>query len=353
MIFWINSVASAKICAHADVIDALNNLGEAGYQGRHAVIGPKKFMKELSNQKGLSRASAAYYKWSSGAVTQLGSLAKRKDCIIVDHSSTTPLLIAQQWNVPLRIFSNPDLLGKSEILCENLTDCEALVAFCNIAVKKQAPGCSISFKPVAGGGDTTHTHITSYLKTPSAPFICVIDSDRDYPGGKLGETAKKCLKAYSSSWNNKIKVHASRELENLIPLDAMRSIGPETSDKSSLEEFQFVAESIAMFADLKLGERPCRFHDIPDSHCEKKAIAAALESTAATHAGFKCGEACSQLGCNPIPKLGKNFLVKFVEWVSQPSNARTISDQSKWNSDLIETINQAISFGISFPRRVF
>lgn len=152
MIFWINSVANAEICAHADFTDALNNFGEAGYQGRHVVIGSKTFMKELSVQKGLSRAAAAYYKWSSGAVTQLGNLAKRTDCIIVDHSSIAPLLRAQQWNVPLRIFSNPDLLGKSEILCENLTDCDALVALCNIAVKKQAPSCTISFKPVAGEG---------------------------------------------------------------------------------------------------------------------------------------------------------------------------------------------------------
>lgn len=351
MLFWINEFDESVLSANAKILDAINNLGEAGQQGRHAVIGSKDLLRRLSSVNGISRAAVAYYKWGSAAVTQLGSLAAREDCVVIDFKVNHPVFLGNQWHVPLLMFSDQDFLGCSELICENLSDCESLIALAKLSVRKRIPSCSLKFRAVAGGGDTTHKQVSAAAVEPNPPAVCIIDSDKEFPGDGMGNTAKKCIKAGKATWRTGVRVLAARELENLIPVGAMRAIGCEPRYKDALEKFHLVDDSIYLFSCLKTGEAPCRFHEIPESHPEKDSVRIGLALTARNHPDFNCADDCSDCDCLIVPKLGDKFLSRFVEWSKNPANLKVISDLTGWKQDLVDTINTIISYGLSFPKR--
>lgn len=354
MLIWINHEAlSQSLKANAEV-DAFNALGEAGYHGRHAVLAPRGLLSSLATLEGLSRIARAYYSSMAESATQLGALFSIGSHIVADASVAGPVVRAGVWHVPLALFQDPDYSRKSELLCEDLSDCVLLEKFAEVYVRRNYPLCSVAVRSVAGGGNATAASLHASSADPNPFCLCVVDSDRELPSGALGETARRCVAAYIKSWRVRLIVLDARELENLLPVAVIRAVQRMRGlIDESVDHLHLVSHDLAFYGCFKSGERPCRFHNVPEGHGGKGQVTRALRETARVHPRFReCGGDCAERQCAIFPRLGDGFLRYVIQWIEQVSYKNPALDTSNWYESLEDAVRSVAIVGMAFPRRI-
>lgn len=125
-----------------------------------------------------------------------------------------------QVGVPLQIFSDPRNCAPSKLITENAsTDGRVLELLANLMARELGYGSPLQFELVHGGGGTTATCYGAACGS-GQPALCVVDSDRKYPGAPLGETARQVelLNGSEISPATRFFTLPVRELENALPL---------------------------------------------------------------------------------------------------------------------------------------
>lgn len=84
----------------------------------------------------------------------------------------------------------------------------------------------VSVDPQGGGGSDTIKKFERY-RSEKRPFMCVLDSDKKHPKGRLGETAKhfKDLKLGLNE-NYYLEILDCHEIENIVPTKVLQEIFP-------------------------------------------------------------------------------------------------------------------------------
>lgn len=356
MLIWISEISSDPafpLHVKDDDVEALSFLGEAGSLGRHVVVAPRDRLRVLAVDDRVSARARSYYFWMAEAITQYGSMLRVLESVSVSAQCDAPIRVADSWLIPLGLFSEPDRLLASELICENENDFCVLTELSGIYLRRRFQGFKLSLRSRPGGGSTTAQVLRSSLREPNPITLCVVDSDQNRPGGAVGNTARLCQRELAADdWRVRLHVLACRELENILPTEILFDLfRGDHANISLFREFSAVPEEVALFACVKSGESLCRFHGITVSHGYFEEVRAALEKASRVSSGFRrCGIECQEVDCKVVPQLGDDFLSRVAEWL--PGNWHKVSDPSGWRHQLVAVIEKIVSVGLSFPRRV-
>lgn len=178
--------------------------------------------------------------------------------VIVD-AGTEPTRVGEHWEIPLQwIAQHP--LQESQLLSEDLYDVELLVGAAeDHQYRSKLFALRIRLDRLQGGGGNAWRVLENSISA-SRHVLCIVDSDRECPGGPIGPTAANVLRVTGRSLYE-TRVTDGRELENVIPWKLLDERFPTARPAPS----EFLAKLAAAhaeapkFADLKRG---CFGHDV-------------------------------------------------------------------------------------------
>lgn len=273
MFFWIQGRLDLR---QAGQFDAIENLGEAGFAGRHLVLGDRVAIDAIAEQEGLSRKALAYYRSVRSKYSQVAVLRRLIPKINVSAECYSPFK-DEEWVVPLESFKTDDAVERALVIVEHMYDYKVVVGLARISLRDCGASAlaGISLTPISGGGGATSLTLSVHQNNNRSLGLCVVDSDRPHIKGAVGSTARGCLKIYEDRWSWRLHVIAGRELENIIPPEIyeMAGIDFKLSRRGGYNE---AAWAVHGFADTKKGDCLCRFRLIDAGNQSYKETAAAL-----------------------------------------------------------------------------
>lgn len=334
------------------LLDALTELGDAGYTARHIVLGPRQLLLHFAALPELSPRARAYFARVAAEYTQLRHVVSHPAHLVASAVAVAPIKYGDTWTVPLEIFAEGEYAQSSKIVCENDTDFEVLMALAEVLAKDQFPGCILSGKSHPGGGAGSAGVVARLLQEPNPIMACLFDSDREIVLGGEGATARGVRAIWRESWRAQIHITTARELENVLPLDAveMWAKKEEVTLVPGIQSLGNVDVDLSFYSCLKSGEQLCRFHEVPTSHGGYRRTRAALTRTAQINREFSsCGDDCGDCGCRVIPKLGDRFLERFSRWLRQYPRPRINLDS--WADELMSAVQLCVTVSLALPRK--
>ena len=212
-------------CLNDDTVLALQNIAECMHRGSHIILAKRSLLMALSNAEVLNDANRRIYFRRYAEMSQYGGmLSKIKSQVHVfggrSDISVEKVEDSVFYNIPLRLLSNCENLQPTNLVCEDIMDCEfyrSLTMFCK---KKYGLYGNIIFSNVNGGGKNTYKNYENKLKASFTPCLTIVDSDKIDLESELGETAKSVSEKYAQYRNKRITeccILKVREKENLIP----------------------------------------------------------------------------------------------------------------------------------------
>ncbi|MEC1715042.1 hypothetical protein [Schinkia azotoformans] len=223
-------------------LEAVDNILASHRKGYHYVGTTREMLHFLMNLPGLGDISKFQLQMMNHEYSTLKNIvSKVKSKIVVkspdsnfnridtrtQDSLNGYLSIATVFEVPLRMFLNPEILDKTKLISEHLDDCYFYEFIAkNLFWETRLP-CSIVFDPEHGGGNDTHLIFKDKVEKNYITFA-IADSDKKEPDGELGTTAKQVLTVFESNKQNKIsncEILPVHEKENLFSPDVYEIIG--------------------------------------------------------------------------------------------------------------------------------
>lgn len=290
MFFWIQGVLDLT---QSSQFDAIENLGEAGFAGRHVVLGDKPVIDLIAAEKNLSRKARTYFLSVKAKYTQVAALKRLLPKIIVSPSCLVANK-ADEWVVPLDSFRTDDSVEKALIIVEHMYDYKVIEGLAKTSLRESGINgwIGLSLVPLSGGGGGTSLTLSVHQKNTRSIGICVVDSDRVHVKAALGSTARGCEKVYQQRWGWGLHIIGGRELENLVPPEIFLAGG--VNFKLATRGY-YRAETWAIhgYADTKKGDCLCRFRAIDRGDQSYGETAIALGNLPVTRLGVVCpSEAC-------------------------------------------------------------
>lgn len=220
---------SEKLADEHPVSIALDLIANANREGAHLIFADRDVASHLlSIGEDLHTRTQQTLKHVYNRYTQLAELA-RTVCV--------KLLIGEFANITLEMKDNQrlikvpasrvssTLLQKPYLLVENLDDAIFYKFITSELAGEVQFGGNIAFEPYNGGGNTTGNVYDHIKRTGDRLCLCIVDSDRRFPGAGSGETASKVeasdRKEPSALAESFVLPVCS--VENLIPFDFLRN----------------------------------------------------------------------------------------------------------------------------------
>ena len=162
------------------------------------------------------------------------------------------------------------------------------------------------------GGGTTTAAVIKNLITENRFILCMVDSDRHYPGDKLGETAKKVVKIAKDTPLCCVDIISSLEIENLFLTEGIICC---LYGGHSFPEYKKIIDSLRS-ARLFHGDIGF-FYDVKKGYVYKKIRGNHYLLTSFQNDIQDCGRNMSKCDCKEcdnfvIKGLGSDFLFEVV-----------------------------------------
>lgn len=273
MFFWITGELDLS---RSEQFDAIENLGEAGFAGRHLVLGDKAAIDSIVAHEGFSRKSSAYYRSVKSKYSQIAGIKGRIPKVNVSPGCYSPSK-GDEWEVPLESFRTDDAVEKALAIVEHMYDYKVVVSLANTSLREIGVNgwVGIELMPVSGGGGGTSLALSVHQKNARSLGICVVDSDRPHIRGPLGSTARGCEKVYDERWGWSLHVIGGREIENLVPPEIFE-VGGVEAKLGGWQAYRDETWAVHGYADTKKGDCLCRFRSIPPGDLSFQETSAAL-----------------------------------------------------------------------------
>lgn len=354
MLIWLEgSPADYPAGLSNQILEALTELGEAGYKARHIVACRRDVAKHLASINGISERAKAYFYRFYGEFTQLGSVLAIPDYYVASLSVVIPVEVGGVWHVPLSYFSDERYAEELTVVCENDTDYEIYEVFAKAWLLQNFPSCVVSTKSRAGHGGSTVTVLRRLATNPNPMHLCLLDSDKTVVLGREGSTARGVRAAWVDSWRANLYVLSCRELENALPIVTVgRCLNSLNTPCSKIDQLDLVDGDLLDYACMKTGERLCRFHEVDNSHVGYQRTIHALRETSRRHPDFtNCGVNCGDCDCEVIPALGERFLERFSGWIRSSNSVRALPQCDDWPEEIEVSAALLAKKAIALPRR--
>jgi hypothetical protein len=231
MIFEISSSFESKVneAAWLPYVPAVENLINAHLNRYHFFVPTRSTAEVLAELPCFSYRQTAVLR--SGILSNYSTLAARartadRTILLIDDGESMRPSRENQKVMWLRQLQDNGFCAEAQLLVENAqTD----GAFLQAIIKTLARDVDYAEIPalhfgMGGGSPLADCYEQNMLS--SRPTFCIADSDRDYPGGPLGNTARRLQRVIGSAKAPTTAAHilTVREMENFIPTPVIRDI---------------------------------------------------------------------------------------------------------------------------------
>ena len=224
--------------------DAMSNLALGYREGKHVVTGPRRVLDQLMALEILDQRTRDTFRRIKARYQDGQNLLRRVSHFIrvgaagEDDGAGREDWIAEEggtqtcFRVPYRFFDDSSRIQTTCLLGEDNTDATFYYHATRAYVAHQKLGIEIRCILAGGGGSST----ADLLRTNAAerPVLCIVDSDRDWPGAALGATARNALeiqdKLREGKQITKVLVLPCRTIENLFPGRLVTESLPDDAD---------------------------------------------------------------------------------------------------------------------------
>ncbi|CAD5979241.1 hypothetical protein [Planktothrix rubescens] len=343
-----------------ETIPALENLANAVREGKHLVISDRETLKIITKCQDLSKTTRAIYTKLYYELSKLRSYLSVVTRYIEITDLLEPVLSSlsdqEVIQVPLKFFENTQSIQKTILLCENSSDTSfyktiarvyVIWKWKNTYIKNNMGLVGLEFEPRGGGGNTINIEYDNIQKTTKYFCLCILDSDRIAPEGKLGSTAAQIDQNKNQSsqfFRTKVLILDVHEIENLIPNSILLGIcSGDKQREDALKRIQKLQEirgdQIKHFLDIKEGTLMYKIFDSTnpkdklfwESHVlEINRILKCIDDDCL--ADWKCNKTKSNCQCQISLGFGKNTLdntIKYLEKIEHHKIAREFNNDMK------------------------
>lgn len=191
----VGSIVSAT-ALEPNAIDGLEHLLCCHREGRHVVAVSHMVARALADCRELSsraRGTAAHLYRTASELLGLRNQVRSR--MIVDTGLLGPSV---ESSVPLVLRTTlswwADTAHSREciLLTENLDDALVYERLAEAVMRRRKMFCRMSVRRQGGGGTTIAKELSEIVRRGEI-CVCVVDSDRRYPGGGLGAVASQAL----------------------------------------------------------------------------------------------------------------------------------------------------------------
>lgn len=151
---------------------------------------------------------------------------------------------------------------ETHVIAENLCDIEFFKTILEIYKGATKKRIHHRFYPILGGGATTARVLESEIKNRKSFVVCVVDSDKHFPGDSTGNTAKM-VKSYMDKQSCPCAqyyiMENVTEVENLVPMKVYEQYVTEAKDRDLIDRFKTIQrinvtdETLLDYFDFKEG----------------------------------------------------------------------------------------------------
>jgi hypothetical protein len=252
--------------------------------------------------------------------------------------------------VDLRYLANMDNLMPARLLVEDvINDGKFIVQMADLVSQDLGYHGQLRVDLVNGGGGGMDRLYGDALNDVR-PLLCVVDSDRKFPGDKLGQTARKCLNKGEKNLTGSVRlvIWPFRELENTVPVSFLFNVfandGIVRSRISAHYRFiknnpREIVDSVMPFVDMKNGVTLDQINKFPQGSKEAYLI---------------LSETCAHLGCDGVVGISNNLIPMFLRLIEiQPRHLAQLRLKVIRMPDfgsIAEVLMTVIAFGASLGR---
>lgn len=213
------------------VVQAVQNLAQARAQGDHLISGDDRTLQILARHHRLSVSTRGVFQRIREEQSKFGALRHRLTARIeVDSFRGSITAIdsggVRRLHLPLTRFQRNDVAQPTFLVAENLHDCRLLLRVASWVCATYFHGklpSTLRAVLIPGGGDTTDRVLKHLSDEQRYLTLCFTDSDVLFPGGQVGQTAKKCAALALTDYCAHFVLRA-RAAENLLGSRQIRKI---------------------------------------------------------------------------------------------------------------------------------
>jgi hypothetical protein len=256
VLFTLHNSVSAIVASRGEsaaVQSVLSQLLISHAHGRHVLLLNRATASSIEQNPSFSAPERSTARSIGKRFTELGHLVSRlKTYVEICCEGSFPTLDGTRWIVPLA-WLDGIILDSTFLVTEDLNDFNVLVVAARAYLaSKNLNGFVLQLRPAPGGGSNTWRILQHAAVEARNPTICVVDSDRDYPGAPVGHTANACLKLNGSGLFQ-VRVTEGRSLENSIPWSLIDRVRTSKLGSQPLKTLTTVEPECAKYLDLKNG----------------------------------------------------------------------------------------------------
>ena len=247
-----------------ETVVALDYLATARREGKHSVIANIETLKKIAQCSRLSQKTrdiyTKLYNRSPQNYKSYPSVVKRyieivKPCL---EPQVVDSLGKKIIKVPPGFFNDSKLVQETILLCENSDDAILYETIAKVYLIWKKFNAQIVCDRRGGGGNTISSEYINIKQAKRCFCLCIVDSDKIAPDGKLGSTASGLPQSDSTDCiKTQTFILDCREIENLIPnsiLSELLSGNSQRLEALKILESPSVVE-VRCFLDIKEGTR--------------------------------------------------------------------------------------------------
>jgi hypothetical protein len=265
----------------AQLTNCLENILTARFEGKHLVLANKKEISPVLSNTELSVRSKKALDKIFSEFSQYGGLRHQITCYIrvVEPSRTGIEIISENQqtivDVPISHFDDTVAIQETLLLAENSKDAELYIHLLKAYLTIQKLRIDIKNSYREGGGSAIKQELNRLCKSKTF-CLSIVDTDRQGPDDKLGNTAKRVTSDWPAQKDKKSDWYCSKmtavvkliilnvhEIENLIPTNLIRKALPKTTGQPMFDsvdaltkwEADYPNKEWRKFIDIKKGLR--------------------------------------------------------------------------------------------------
>ena len=306
---------------------AISRILQAYIDGLHVVVIEPKLCRRVEadshfsfDQRAAAKRARSRFADHSGLVEQVSVFAR-----VVENDLQSPEIREGHWDVPLSWIVQR-ALSQVVLLAEDLTDTRVLKSAAEDYQRAgRHEGFKIRIEERAGGGGNTARVFEDEALVHQRITLCYVDSDRECPGGPLGETARRVGEIDGQGMFDRV-ISKGRALENSIPWRLLDTVGSRRGliPSAQLARVDGVKPSASQFLNTKRG---CFGHDITRlgaSRCGDywQEVRIGLNCMVLCCIGSCLAERVGECESCVSPGLGTGLLADVRDWLFERSNDR-------------------------------
>ena len=214
-----------------DIVASLEDLALARRHGKHLLLSSRDSLEFLKDCEQLGTTARNVYRHLFNDYPNSGMLERRFVRRLQITANRVPVKQYREGNcsvlsIPISRLKLSSTADRTVLLAENHLDCEFYSRFGSLYLaQNKLRGISVIADYRGGGGDTTAAHYEYIQNSWQRLCLCILDSDKGFPGASIGETARKVQNRNNPDIvTSEYRILLVRAAENLLSPQIIASV---------------------------------------------------------------------------------------------------------------------------------